>query len=275
MTLRRDVSIAAILVSGWAAASGLLIVPAAPAKAETPAAPAIERQLQALVAAYPEHLDRLEGNAIVWSDGTRMAAIDGRKEKSFENKLANPDILDMFSIAYVQGPTAPPGFQEDPGRFRHQPFFDKMYGNCRKGEVERHLTDVAWLPKHQGGMLRVTTVNGVAEKLARVSAELDALPGDRLAFLKPAAGGYNCRTIAGTDRVSAHGHGIAVDIAVARADYWRWQKPDASGRYRYRNSIPPEIVAIFEKHGFIWGGKWYHFDTMHFEYRPELLAASR
>jgi hypothetical protein len=21
----------------------------------------------------------------------------------------------------------------------------------------------------------------------------------------------------------------------------------------------------------IWGGKWGHFDTMHFEYRPELL----
>ncbi|MDP3291618.1 MAG: M15 family metallopeptidase, partial [Sulfuricurvum sp.] len=27
-------------------------------------------------------------------------------------------------------------------------------------------------------------------------------------------------------------------------------------------------------HGFIWGGRWYHYDTMHFEYRPELLASS-
>jgi type I restriction enzyme R subunit len=24
-------------------------------------------------------------------------------------------------------------------------------------------------------------------------------------------------------------------------------------------------VQIFEKRGFIWGGKWYHYDTMHFE----------
>jgi hypothetical protein len=32
-----------------------------------------------------------------------------------------------------------------------------------------------------------------------------------------------------------------------------------------------KIVDVFEKHGFIWGGKWYHYDTMHFEYRPELL----
>lgn len=37
------------------------------------------------------------------------------------------------------------------------------------------------------------------------------------------------------------------------------------------NRIPPEIVAVFERHGFIWGGRWRHFDTMHFEYRPELL----
>jgi len=36
-----------------------------------------------------------------------------------------------------------------------------------------------------------------------------------------------------------------------------------------------EIVDIFERHGFIWGGKWYHFDTLHFEYRPEILALAR
>jgi hypothetical protein len=35
--------------------------------------------------------------------------------------------------------------------------------------------------------------------------------------------------------------------------------------------MPREIVDIFERHGFIWGGRWYHYDTMHFEYRPELL----
>jgi hypothetical protein len=45
----------------------------------------------------------------------------------------------------------------------------------------------------------------------------------------------------------------------------------ALGKGGYRNRFPYEIVAIFERHGFIWGGKWGHFDTMHFEYRPELL----
>ncbi|MBP9613702.1 MAG: M15 family metallopeptidase, partial [Sulfurospirillum sp.] len=28
-----------------------------------------------------------------------------------------------------------------------------------------------------------------------------------------------------------------------------------------------------EKYGFVWGGRWYHYDTMHFEYRPELFES--
>jgi D-alanyl-D-alanine carboxypeptidase len=32
---------------------------------------------------------------------------------------------------------------------------------------------------------------------------------------------------------------------------------------------------LFEQHGFIWGGKWYHYDTMHFEYRPEIIATAK
>ena len=48
-----------------------------------------------------------------------------------------------------------------------------------------------------------------------------------------------------------------------------------TGRFEWRNRIPPEIIDIFERHGFIWGGKWYHFDTMHFEYRPELIEFAR
>ena len=39
--------------------------------------------------------------------------------------------------------------------------------------------------------------------------------------------------------------------------------------------MPLELVAAFERHGFVWGGKWWHYDTMHFEYRPELLAYAR
>ena len=158
---------------------------------------------------------------------------------------------------------------------RFQPFFDKMYGDCTKGEVARNLVDVVWLPSKGGQKLKATRINGVAAKLQAVSDELDKLPARFTKYLKPSAGTYNCRVVAGTKRVSAHGHGIAIDIATAHADYWRWTRPGADGRYPYQNRVPWEIVEIFEKHGFIWGGKWYHYDTMHFEYRPEIVGASR
>jgi hypothetical protein len=39
--------------------------------------------------------------------------------------------------------------------------------------------------------------------------------------------------------------------------------------------VPDAVVAAFERHGFVWGGKWLFFDTMHFEYRPEILILAR
>ena len=71
--------------------------------------------------------------------------------------------------------------------------------------------------------------------------------------------------------MSSHSHGIAIDIGLKHAHYWRWFGKPEGGVIKYKNRIPFEIVRIFEKHGFIWGGKWYHDDTMHFEYRPELV----
>ena len=59
-----------------------------------------------------------------------------------------------------------------------------------------------------------------------------------------------------------------MDVNVACGDYWRWRRPLSTG---YRNRLPAGIVTAFEAEEFIWGGRWYHFDTMHFEYRPEFF----
>jgi hypothetical protein len=227
---------------------------------------------QSLLAAYPDHLARIDGNTLHWKDGTEMPLDDWRGEKPFEQWLDEPDIEDMFRLPYTTGdPTGVPAKNFDPGRARNAAFFEKMYGDCRKGETAGKLADVVWLPKKKGQRLRITSVNGIAAKLTAVSRELDELPASFDKYLIPSEGAYNCRVIAGTSRVSGHGHGIAIDIATRNTNYWRWSKPAADGSYPYKNEIPMEIVRIFEKHGFIWGGKWYHYDTMHFEYRPEML----
>lgn len=241
--------------------------------------------LDALIAAYPDFLSAHDGANVVWRDGTIMPFARGQAvetdpsllgPREIEARFAAPDLRDMFLWRYpADAPGKAPSDGADPGRIRVASFFARMYGDCARGEVERNLISVPWLPRKKGGNLRVTRVNGVADKLAAVSVALDALPARYDAYLKPSAGAYNCRAIAGTERASAHGYGIAIDLAAGPAHYWRWARPGKDGRYAWRNSLPSEIVEIFEKHGFIWGGRWTHYDTMHFEYRPEILAARR
>jgi hypothetical protein len=247
-----------------------------PANAEPSAPLSMPEKRDLLVAAYPHTLAGARGNYVVFKDGTRLPFDDGGGDKDFATLLARPDIEDMFAITYPKGRLSrPPALDADPGRIRNEAFFKTMYGDCTRGEVIANLVEVVWLPKRSGAKIKMTRINGVADRLAAVSAELDALPERFTKYLTPLGGTYNCRPIAGTQRLSTHAYGIAIDIAVAHAHYWRWARPGADGSYAYRNAIPEEIVAIFEKHGFIWGGKWYHYDTMHFSYRPEILAAGR
>jgi hypothetical protein len=228
-----------------------------------------------LTTAYPDHIRALDGNVLIWADGSRMAFSDGKTRSQAEALLEGPDVASMLYWPYpARTPLTAPAVGVDPGRPRHKPFFDKMYGDCRKGETEQHLVDVVWLPAKAGQRLRVTRINGVASRVEAVSRDLDRLPAGFDRFLVPAAGAYNCRTVAGTERPSPHGYGIAIDIAVRPAHYWRWDRVGSDGKKGWRNSIPPEIVAVFERHGFIWGGRWHHYDTMHFEYRPELIEAA-
>lgn len=145
-----------------------------------------------------------------------------------------------------------------------------MYGGDARA-VKATLAPVVWLPGVSGAVLQVTTVNGVDERLRAVSEELGRLPPELLRRVAKPSGAFHWRAIKGTKRLSLHSFAVAVDVGVERSDYWRWTKPDAQGRYVWRNRIPLEVVEVFERHGFLWGGKWYHFDTMHFEYRPELL----
>jgi len=133
---------------------------------------------------------------------------------------------------------------------------------------------VAWMPKRGGGRLRVTSVNGVDARLADAVKDLETLPADLTKYLVPSAGTYNCRTIANTSRLSVHAFAAAVDINDKQADYWEFLK-DRTGAFTWRNRVPGAIGEIFERHGFIWGAKWFHVDSMHFEYRPELIALAK
>ena len=126
---------------------------------------------------------------------------------------------------------------------------------------------IVWIKDFLNLPLKFNSKNGAAAALQEVSNELNEMvKGDPnlLEYLKDPGGTFKWRIIAGTNRLSAHSYGIAIDINVKKSHYWQWSKG-------YENLIPEKIVRVFEKHKFVWGGRWKHFDTMHFEYRPEMF----
>nr|WP_255720555.1 M15 family metallopeptidase [Acuticoccus kalidii] len=168
---------------------------------------------------------------------------------------------------------APPK-DHDPGRIRNEAFFKALYG-ASEGAVRAEVRTIPWVPRLGNSTLTVTTRFGIDQKLAAVSDELQRLPPRFHKYLTPPAGAFLWRQIAGTDRLSVHAFGAAVDINTQFTNYWRWDNAAAGGDIPYRNQIPIEIVEVFEKYCFIWGGRWHHYDTMHFEYRPEFLPNCR
>lgn len=253
------------LLAGTAAAQSDLSTVAR----QTPASD-VPRGLLCLWHAYPEHLCQVKANALVWCDGTEMVYDTGREHPTHDDLLNRPDLQDMMVMPYPTGSAAtpPPAVNVEPGRVRYEPLFRKMYGDSHKA-VSRRTAKVTWL---DGKRVRVTTVNGVNEHLQAVLKALRALPAAERKVVEKTAGTLNWRKIRGTPRQSMHSFAVAIDAGVPNADYWKWSKRrNADGSIVYRNRIPMAVVEAFERHGFIWGGRWYHHDTMHFEYRPELL----
>ena len=69
---------------------------------------------------------------------------------------------------------------------------------------------------------------------------------------RSASGCFNPRPIAGTDQPSRHSWGAAIDLV----------GPE----------ISPEVVEVFARWGFTWGGEWLNPDPIHFEYLREPQA---
>ena len=168
---------------------------------------------------------------------------------------------------------------EDNPPARSETFLSHLYRAGTRGETEGQLVRA----KLMG--FPVSLHRTAAEKLELVDRDLRALaetdPETRRFFASLShIGGYHWRPIAGTVSRSYHSYGLALDMIArdwgGRAYYWRnllsWNEEWYALPYEKRWMVPLQIVDAFERHGFIWGGKWLYFDTVHFEYRPELLV---
>lgn len=232
--------------------------------------------LRCLANAYPDHLAQpSSADALFSHAGQRYPFDPNATYKDFEDELARADLYSQLRQAYQTGPLGTsPQRNEDPGRLRHTPLFLDMYGKS-SDEVASKLVTIYWAPC--ACTLQFSSVNGAAKALEAVSKEIAQAGLSH--FVAQSIGTFNWRKIAGTQRLSMHAFGIAIDFKLPQplGRYWRWD--GASGN---PNKVFPEdilrdkdfnrVVSIFESHGFVWGGKWWHYDSIHFEYRPELTS---
>ncbi len=156
-------------------------------------------------------------------------------------------------------------------------FFHLIYGKNPK-EIKDNLVDVNIF----GRVLPFNSKNGASENLKKAIDEIEYISktDDKVKeWIKSikVIFTYMNRKIDRTDRTSIHSFGIAVDFIPKnnkKQIYWLWSriffKEWWSVKDEDRYQIPSEVVSIFEKYGFSWGGKWKRFDIMHFEYRPDL-----
>jgi hypothetical protein len=116
----------------------------------------------------------------------------------------------------------------------------------------------AWVTSHISTetvpILGAMTCN--TQMFPQLRAALDEIVADGLASaIHPGqyGGCYVPRFIAGTTTLSNHAFGLAFDLNVPE------NQRGTDGQ------INRQVVAIFQKWGFTWGGTWHYTDPMHFE----------
>ena len=158
-------------------------------------------------------------------------------------------------------------------------FFDFIYQSKTQATLEKHIESTKFFGFRLNVHKRITETVKEIEKEIKETAKTDKETEEFIKKLD-STGGYNWRSISDSGSRSFHSLGIAVDVLPKgwnqKNVYWSWRHDWDPENWMLvpldkRWTPPQKVIEIFEKHGFIWGGKWVVWDQMHFEYRPELI----
>jgi hypothetical protein len=253
--------------------------------------------MRALAAAYPEigPAEYRNGDWAVPLRGEWFYYAEGRiLPEALRQQYADYDPQPFYRYAAELPPWQDPGpadaerfssaarrrAENPPRRSRH--FFDALYrAETRDASYER-LKTIIFLGKNI--LVHYSIMEELALVEARIKRAAEQNPEVRRWINSIAAiSAWNWRNIARTESRSYHAYGAAIDLLPGNyrnlgETYWLWtaEKNPEWWRVPYARRLhpPPEVIRAFEAYGFIWGGKWMFYDTMHFEYRPEILTLS-
>lgn len=235
----------------------------------------MKQDILALMVAYPETIKDVvvkDNKVYCITSNNKEILYDDKKEKSHDEKLSNADLQDALEQVYpleMITSISPTNFE--PGRIRCYPLLNEIYG-YDQNSIEKNLTSLKYgYTNYRFNSKANANIN--LENALKVVMPLANSRSDIASILYPASGTYNYRTISGTGRLSPHAYAIAIDLKTDSRDYWKWT--NAQQGLKRILEYPEDLVKAFENNYFVWGGKWNHFDTLHFEYRPEIILKAK
>ena len=251
--------------------------------------------MRAHAAAFPEAISRVE-----YRDGDWAVLLRGKwfyyAESRFLPETERKNINSWARQSFYGYPAELPPFKEPEGeqaeRFRNllsnrranppkrnPEFYDTLWQAGTEREAASNMVRIAFFGKrfdvHKDLQARLVKIDALVMEAAKTDPEIRDFINNIGTI-----GAFSWRNVAATVSRSYHSYGIAIDILPKNlrglATYWQWTS-DANNQewykvpYEKRYHPPMAVVKIFERYGFCWGGKWPLFDTMHFEYRPEIM----
>jgi hypothetical protein len=157
-------------------------------------------------------------------------------------------------------------------------FFDDLWRSHNRAEAYSRLKTIRFLGQSVNVHYSIMEELSLVEERIEEEARKDAAVRAWVKGLKSVTC-WNWRTVADTASRSFHSYGAALDLMAAPQPgletYWLWTRDKHldwwAVPYTKRQHPPKAVIKAFESQGFCWGGKWPLYDTMHFEYRPEIL----
>ena len=250
--------------------------------------------MEALAAAYPGRVEKAEfwdGDWTVVMQGVRYYYCGARLlPEELRGRAADYSPQPFYNYA-AQLPDWKTPTDEEAERFRtltdnrsrnpprRSPhFFDALWQARTYAEAQKRIKSIVFLGFSVNAHETIHGELASVEKQIREDAKNDTGVRAWVNGIR-AVGSWNWRAVADIPSRSYHAYGVAIDIRPqsvrGKQVYWLWtaghKREWWNTPYSARLHPPDKVIKAFESRGFIWGGKWLFFDTMHFEYRPEIF----
>jgi hypothetical protein len=254
-----------------------------------------EQVARALVAAYPDYVLSAELRTIESTGSADWAVLVGDTWFYYaDGKLLPEELLHrapeydpIFFYSHPRGlsRSTPPelisrrretgGMGTTRRHARSPHFFNALYRAHNRNEASRQIRTIRFLGKNINVHYMIVEKLTLIEERIMEAAKTDTQVQAYLNNIETIAG-WSWREVSGSQTRSFHSYGVAIDILPrelgGRQIYWQWAGPNWRSIPHERRYNPPDaVIRAFESFGFFWGGYWLPFDTIHFEYRPEVF----